>query len=223
MNICSIAFDHRLRQIEHFDRYPMMLPHVGSEYERDNHKRLLIIAESHYLPPESTVHHDPAAWYSGSSDRMKTPSDDPRWIDCRYLVAMVNHPIFRNLKSALNEARKPNPLRDDVFKMVAYMNCFQRPARNVSGGRSFSRDLKDLDLEKSAGVLRQVIDAIQPQMVCFVSSFSWRTVGRDLARVRPLIQFGYTPHPARQWWHRRSIRGTGKEQFVAFARQWLSS
>lgn len=49
---------------EHFKRFPCLTPWVGSSYQSPNHKKLLIIAESHYLPKGSTIHHDAARWYN---------------------------------------------------------------------------------------------------------------------------------------------------------------
>ena len=51
---------------DHLRRFPCMHPWIGSRYRDRRHKRLPAVGESHYLPPESTIHHDPARWYRGS-------------------------------------------------------------------------------------------------------------------------------------------------------------
>ena len=51
---------------EHLRRYPCMQPWIGSRYRDERHKRLLVVGESHFLPPDSTIHHDPARWYRSS-------------------------------------------------------------------------------------------------------------------------------------------------------------
>ena len=51
---------------EHLRRYPCMQPWIGNRYRDKRHKRLLVVGESHYLPPDSTIHHDPARWYRSS-------------------------------------------------------------------------------------------------------------------------------------------------------------
>ncbi|WP_375176627.1 hypothetical protein [Marinobacter mobilis] len=61
MNYYTEAFDDQLDKIEIYQCYPLFKPFVGSVYGR-NGPRILLIAESHYLPPESTVHRDPANW-----------------------------------------------------------------------------------------------------------------------------------------------------------------
>ena len=48
---------------DHLRRFPCMHPWIGSRYQDKRHKRLLVIGESHYLPPDSTIHHDPDRWY----------------------------------------------------------------------------------------------------------------------------------------------------------------
>ena len=36
---------------DHLRRFPCMHPWIGSRYRDERHKRLLVIGESHYLPP----------------------------------------------------------------------------------------------------------------------------------------------------------------------------
>lgn len=59
----DISFNSKLLEIEHFKHYPQMIPFVGKNYKET---RLLVIAESHYLPPK-TEDFDPEklsnAWY----------------------------------------------------------------------------------------------------------------------------------------------------------------
>jgi hypothetical protein len=48
----------QLKKIEHFVKYPSMIPYSGQDYELDLHKKLLLIGESNYLPEESEIHLD---------------------------------------------------------------------------------------------------------------------------------------------------------------------
>jgi len=48
------------------DRYKVMrqmIPFVGAEYNSIKHKKILIIGESHYFPPESKIHLNAEKWY----------------------------------------------------------------------------------------------------------------------------------------------------------------
>ena len=62
---------------EHLRRFPCMHPWIGSRYRDDRHKRLLVVGESHYLPPESTIHHDPDRWYRSSQAELS--EEEVRW------------------------------------------------------------------------------------------------------------------------------------------------
>ncbi len=59
----DISFNPELLKINHYQYYPQMIPFVGKNYKET---RLLVIAESHYLPPK-TEDFDPEklsnAWY----------------------------------------------------------------------------------------------------------------------------------------------------------------
>ena len=46
----DISFNPELLKITHYQHYPQMIPFVGKNYEKT---KLLVIAESHYLPPDN--------------------------------------------------------------------------------------------------------------------------------------------------------------------------
>lgn len=221
MSITTDAFDQKLSAIDHFVKYPEMLPHVGVDFQGDGHKKLLLIAESNYLPPESTVHLTAQLWYDGTSADLS--EDERNWIHCRNLVAYKTeivrwkkgHAIYGNLENALVKAGAKQ--RANMFSMVAYMNCFQRPAK-----RGASLIVGDQDILVSKEVVGSVIAILQPEMVCFVSSKAWGYVGLGLDRAS--AEFACTPHPCSTWWNRKSKHGSsGREAFIAFARKWLAS
>ena len=217
MSICSHHFDKSFGQIDHIDRYPEMVPHVGTEYQAAGHKRLLLIGESNYLPPESKVHHDPQAWYAGTSGDLT--DKEREWIHCRDLLAskttrwVKGHTIYQNLEQALIAAGAAR--RTNMFSMVAYMNCFQRPAKE-----KLSLNVEQCDIDVSRRVMLAVTEIIRPEMICIVSSAAWRRVGSHLDHQR--ADWEFTPHPSSAWWNRRSRRGIGREVFTKFARKWLS-
>ena len=50
---------------------------IGSRYRDARHKRLLVIGESHYLPPDSTIHRDPGRWYRSRQEELS--GEEVRW------------------------------------------------------------------------------------------------------------------------------------------------
>ena len=95
---------------DHLRRFPCMHPWIVSRYRDERHKRLLVIGESHYLPPESTIHHDPAHWYRSRADLTE---EEARWtssignITGRWTRA---HRIYRAIQDEI--VRNPDGKRD---------------------------------------------------------------------------------------------------------------
>ncbi|TDX26022.1 hypothetical protein DFO67_1174 [Modicisalibacter xianhensis] len=207
-------FDEQLGLIPHFQSYPRMRPFVGTEYGQHG-PRILLIAESHYLPLESTIHLSAERWYDSTENdlclqkergsihtREILNKNSGRWIK-------KGHTIFRQLEIALAEAGYP--ASDNMLKYIAFMNGFQRPA--VS---KLSINPTAQDVEISAKTVAAVIKTLQPEHVVFVSSKANRLIGKQLG-----IRSHSVPHPASAWWHRASKKGTGKSQFVSIIRNLL--
>lgn len=55
---------------EHLKKYPCLQPFVGCQYGK-NGKKLLILAESHYLPEGITYQHDAERWYGGRQEELE--------------------------------------------------------------------------------------------------------------------------------------------------------
>lgn len=203
----SNAYDEELLQIDVFQRYPELLPFIGGEFGRE-YPRVLFVAESHYLPPESTAHLDPKVWYASRSNKL-CPRERS-WINTRNIVSRgyghrwksKGHTIYQNMDRALVEAGVKKS--DNSFQFFAFMNAFQRPA--VTGD---SLKVCSLDVESAVSTIKNVLNIIDPQHLCFVSRKAYRLVAPTL----PISSDG-TPHPASPWWNRRSKRGSGKSQFI---------
>jgi len=69
MHYYTENFDNKLDSIEIYQRYSLLKPFVGSNYGT-TYPKILLIAESHYLPPESKVHIDVESWYAGSEENL---------------------------------------------------------------------------------------------------------------------------------------------------------
>lgn len=203
----SQDYDKAFDQLPHYKAYPRMRPFVGSQYGRFGDK-VLMVAESHYLPAGSTVHMDAERWYAGSEADLASERE-PRWIHTRGILnksagrwRSKGHTIYRRLEQALVEAGFPES--DNTFKYVAFMNGFQRPA--VEG---LSLKPHKADLRVSRDTLNGVVAVLQPDQVIFVSSKARRFLGGQLT-----VASHGVPHPACAWWYRASKCGTGKERFI---------
>lgn len=206
MNYYTEAFDDQLDKIKIYQRYPLLKPFVGSDYG-DNGPRILLIAESHYLPPESTVHQDSTSWYLGHEDVLT--SKEQKWMRTRQILnkplkgwTAKGHAIYRNIESALLKAGLP--ANDSVFRQVAFMNAFQRPAET---GDTIKQ--KKQDVEVAVETINQVIEALQPDHIVFVSSKAKRTVGKHLSQ----SSAGFH-HPACPWWNRKQDGMSSKQRFI---------
>lgn len=200
-------FDEQLDKIEIYQRYPLLKPFVGSDYGR-NGPRILLIAESHYLPANSTVHNDSERWYSGSESDLH-PEDEKPSVRTRRILNKPyrgwkkrGHAIYRHLESALVKAGLP--INDSVFRQVAFMNAFQRPAKE---GDSIKHTKQDVEV--AAQTINQVIEALKPDHIVFVSTKAKRTVGKHLSQ----SSSGFH-HPACPWWNRKQDGMSSKQRFI---------
>ncbi|OLO08858.1 hypothetical protein BTW08_05990 [Salinicola sp. MH3R3-1] len=204
----SQDYDTALDQLPHYQAYPRMRPFVGHLYGHHGPK-ILLVAESHYLPRNSTLHLDAQRWYAGT-EAVFSEADKPGWINTRDILnkpdgrwTAKGHTIYQRLNRALIEAGYPG--NDNMFKYVAFMNGFQRPA--VTGD---SLKVHRQDLMVSREVLNGVIDVLKPDHVIFVSTKAKRHLAKHLE-----IESKGVPHPACAWWYRASKHGTGKERFIS--------
>ena len=140
---------------DHLRRFPCMRPWIGSRYRDARHKRLLVIGESHYLPNESTIHHDPDRWYRSGQDDLS--EEEVRWastignITGRWYRA---HRIYRSIQDEVARILQESGVTPDDFPLnhIAYCNYFLRPAP-VAGG-SMEGNVRQQDLDVAEEVLR---------------------------------------------------------------------
>ena len=205
---------------EHLQRFPCMQPWIGSRYHDERHKRLLVIGESHYLPPESTIHHDPARWYRSRQDDL-TP-EEVRWastignITGKWYRA---HRIYREIQNEIAAILRKNGVTPDSFPLnhVAYCNYFLRPAPATGG--SMAGHAHQPDLGVADEVLTWFILRHRPELVIVTSRFA----GGHAERVTrehgiPSIT---TPHPGSRWWNaitRSYGNMRGRDLFTGFLR-----
>ena len=125
--------------------FPVLIPPVGSNYETDQHKKLLVITESPYLPI-CARYMDEEEWYAGSQESF-VQSGHLGEVELAYLALRKNiavgnehgewrsgggrsHATYEVVNDTLKGilGTEGNVLKDEV----AYDNYFARPARHGS-------------------------------------------------------------------------------------------
>ena len=185
---------------DHLRRFPCMQPWIGSRYRDERHKRLLVVGESHYLPPESTIHHDPDRWYR--SRQADLSPEETRWasttgnITGRWYRA---HRIYRAIQEEIARILKESAVTPDPFPLnhIAYCNYFPRPAPITGGSMDGHVAPQDVDVAKK--VLTWIILRYRPELVIITSRFAGRFAENVLRKNGvPCIS---TPHPCSRWWN----------------------
>ena len=219
MSSFTTKHDEQLQTLVHYQNYPEMLPFIGTNYDSQE-KKLLIIGESHYLPKDTLV--DVMKWYEMDSSMLSDDDRDYIWTrNVEWLHDKEKSP-FKPIARAISETGF-NPTHEfnvlEIFKHLAWCNFFQRPAEKT--GESINP--RQLDREKSEEVLVHIFETIQPTHVVFVSSkaWDWSEILRDKCKDEPII-FDYAPHPNTRWWNRTAEKYgnmTGKEKFQNFLKK----
>ena len=203
---------------DHLRRFPCMQPWIGSRYRDQRHKRLLVVGESHYLPNESTIHHDPARWYRSSQTDLS--EEEIRWtstignITGRWTRA---HRIYRAIQDEIALVLRESGVAPDDFPLnhIAYSNYFLRPAPVAGGSMQGHACQQDLDVAQE--VLKWFILRYRPELVIATSRFAGRHA-EQLTRQHGTL-CTTTPHPGTRWWNTptRSYGGIkGSELFSTF-------
>ncbi|GAB7226341.1 hypothetical protein VrSk94_00200 [Vibrio rotiferianus] len=205
-------------QHEHFNKFPQMKPWVGEQYASGNTKRLLMLGESHYLPPESDKSE---RWYNLNESAL-TPEE--RLWTCPSEIIAENiadnfrygaHSIFKNSCYVINEMSFHYDNLGKIMEHIAFINFFQRPAENTGD----SINVSDQDVSVATEVLRDVIRALKPELIVFTSSkASW--FGESIARELN-IPVEVSPHPGCAWWNREAKKygGYGRDVIPKFLTQ----
>ena len=185
---------------EHLQRFPCMQPWIGSRYRDHRHKRLLVAGESHFLPNESTIHHDPERCYRSSQHELS--EEEVRWVSTSGNITgrwYRAHRIYREIQGEVARTLQESGLTPDRFPLhhIAYCNYFLRPAP-VAGG-SMEGNVAPQDVAVAEQVLRWFIVSHRPQLVIVTSRFA----GRYAEEMVPGcgIAFVSTPHPGSRWWN----------------------
>lgn len=201
MNQSIKDYDKQLLRIDHFSKFPCMLPFVGKNYEKG--KRIMMIAESHYLPPYSTISKDSDVWYNSTEKDLN--NDELAWVNTREILSgdlkPRGHMIYKEINSRMSEIIDTEESR--ALNEIVLMNGFQRPAPEV--GESIKYFTTEKDFEIGARTIENVIRIVKPEIVLFVSKYSWDNLKYKLS-VSSNIKFDFVCHPGTggRYWHNAS-------------------
>ncbi len=206
-NRSTTKFDSELKLIKHYKKFPSMLPFVGRNYGKLNNKNVLVIAESHYFPPKSTIHLEAEKWYESNLNNLT--EEEIYYIDTRKILETewntVSDVIFKEINKTLQPFINDSELR--AMNYVSFMNCFQRPGKT---GESISQSCNSIDVEKSYKTVSFVIKILKPEIVLFYSKFAWDNVGWKIANDEEFknVKFEFSCHPATggRYWHKKEYK-----------------
>jgi hypothetical protein len=197
--------------MDFFTRYPMMTPHIGSNYYNRTKPSLLLVGESHYLPDGATQHRTPAEWYGGNGGTLT--SDEAHWINTSAVLAEAYkdnfrnraHGIWKNAFEVINDAGPQYSASREVANDVAFVNFFLRPALKRGGSLAGHLTDKDVELANTAFAMR--LERLAPTAIVFVSRLSLNRFQPVVPLTVPVIS---TPHPTSHWWNRAAKSYGGK-------------
>lgn len=193
-----------------YERYPMMRPHVGANYRPGGPQSLLLVGESHYLPPGATQHQSAEIWYSGDASTLNP--QEQGWINTAEIITGSSAEGFRNrahsiYRLSFQEINRSGPGYPDyrgVGDIVVYYNYFLRPAQT---GVSLRADGTDRRIAEE--VFRAVCDEYRPGAVAFLSRLAFRSW--HATATRPLtVPIVAVPHSGCAHWNRRNPSYGGK-------------
>lgn len=214
-HLSTKKYDADLQKITHYKAFPLMMPYVGPSYKSDRHKKLLLIGESFYLPPESTVHKNANEWYKKNASVLN--EEEIRYLDCRGLlegdwVGGTGHTMYLEIDRCLRTCLSGLKDNERATTHIAYTNAFLRPASE--SGKSFKFCCEDIDRKVSVEVIDAVVKALQPDLVIYLSICAWDYAGWQVANLNPTITFDHTCHPTAHFYWKREGYPNGYNKFI---------
>ncbi|MBE9664663.1 hypothetical protein [Mucilaginibacter myungsuensis] len=226
-NLYCSTYDALLKdRLVHLSNYPQFLPFIGNAWEGQQN-RILLIAESHYLPSKSNGKSSSQTWYDGNKSLLS--ERERGWTNTRGIVEWADgyaldktkfskgHSIFYNIKNAVFDARNISKKDKYLFHQFGYYNYFQRPAEETGA----SIQLSGNDYRIAYNTIKAIAEIAQPTDLIFVSKkaynsfIHWRNKEAD--GIFTNIRSHSVPHPASAWWNRphNACDGkSGKQKFI---------
>lgn len=205
------TYDAKFQSIPFYKTHPYMMPFVGCNYESSEHKKLLLVGESHYMPKESVVHHDENLWYDGNPD---LSGEEKRWCDTRGARYCKSGQFGKNIDRAIREAF---PIEDEnAFVEIASYNYFLRPADDR---QSFESICTERDCDDAVRVFFAILEILKPDFIIFTSRFVFNHAEYDFNKnfnydlwdytEKHHMNYVFTEHPSCSWWNRVAKVKTG--------------
>jgi hypothetical protein len=205
----TLAYDADFMRMEHYVKYPDMLPWVGKHYGK-KYPKTIFVGESPYLPEGSKAQLKIDRWYNSTQKKLNKEELD--YINLR--VAPKGH-IWSRPRTVMAElGMEPPPKSENIYEYFGYFNFFQRPAEKE--GKGITPCARDCAVANA--VFHENLAILMPRVVIFLSVKAWDNWdGQECSK----IDSDYAPHPASKWWNmrtpnyafRRSGPLTGSEKF----------
>ena len=148
----------------HLNRFPCMEPWVGENYR---HHRIMVLAESHYMPPDATINLDADTWYSATQADLS---------DCElsfiYTKGCVEYRLSEEgLRKILPHYNVYWQINEVIpFDRIVFANYFYRPAVYKRGIKSVGITSRDISVADQ--ILLWIVRVYAPQFV-IVASGAW--------------------------------------------------
>lgn len=205
------TYDAKFQSIPFYKTHPYMMPFVGCNYESSEHKKLLLVGESHYMPKESVVHHDENLWYDGNPD---LSGEEKRWCDTRGARYCKSGQFGKNIDRAIREAFLIE--NENAFVEIASYNYFLRPADDR---QSFESICTERDCDEAVRVFYAILEILKPNFIIFTSRFVFNHAEYDFNKnfnydlwdytEKHHMNYVFTEHPSCSWWNRVAKVKTG--------------
>ena len=139
-----------------------MEPWIGKNYR---HHRVMVMAESHYMPPGATINRDADTWYSATQADLS---------DCElsyiYTKGCVEYRLsaegLRNIPRRRNAYWQINEVIP--FEQIVFANYFYRPAVYTRGINSVGITCQDRSVADQ--ILRWIVRVCDPKIVIVASA-----------------------------------------------------
>ncbi|KAA6335387.1 hypothetical protein EZS27_016368 [termite gut metagenome] len=226
-------FEEELKQIEIFERFPNLIPHVSNNYGNGKHKKLLLVWESYYDSWDLLKDKSVDDWYKDEDTPQLWESYPKKagkhWnFKCKIDKDGCDKSggTFLNPEEVLKTVEKEDP-----YSYCAGYNYFLRPAPEA-----ITLNIKEIDEKYAFEAFKKIVDIIKPDMIAFFSKKSYNSFKKYRAKQEAAelallndtklfenIKIKAVQHPACAWWNKKSgkeSKMTGRERFENFIINW---
>ena len=208
----NFMYKNQFKQINHFKKFPSLMPFVGSKYNSLTENKILLLGESHYLPNYSKISANADDWYN--KDQSYLNDEETQWIHTSNILngnlKSKGHYIYRELNRCLEHVfpKDPRPLDH-----ICFMNSFQRPSQE--SGVTIKHSLKKIDKTVAINTINDTIKIIQPAKIIFVSKLAWKHLGEKVRQDNNSKIIDFTCHPCTggRFWHKKNY-ASGIDKFL---------